>query len=484
MNYNNSQQSHGGVAEVAENGMMGQSTAFGTSSFSYPTFSDKINLVDLPSIVYDGAMTQNTAVGRDKIILAELNLASGFMPNVCGVYDKRIVYPPFYTFFVAPSGALKGEIPACNALIDPIIEEIHSKYDADRQAYLQQKAAYEALDYKQKHNTTEPVPPLYRSPKISVNASATAFYQDLAANDGWGAIIETEADALSQAIKQDYGDYSSGLRRAFHHEAIDYSRRRDNEHVYIREPRLSALITCTPGQIPLLLSPQNTENGLANRFVFYLLRKDKGWRDVFEGSENTLYDLMKPLGVRYKQLYDELLTFKDNPLRFTLNEEQKVRFNGFFKPLYEEQIGLYGDELDAFIFRLGLTIYRILTVLTVLRHESMKPRFSPQNEPLVCAETDFQTALTIADCLVNHTAYVYNHLLPHNSKPLAANRVPMSTQESAFFAELPNEFTHQMFIDVAARLGIRGRTAERYVGKFVNTYGVAARVSIGHYQKM
>ena len=476
-------QNGGGMAEMAEVSSQNVEQILDASALINPTFSDKLDINNLPPIIRDAAQSQTTFEGRDKVILSMLNLASGFSPNVCGIYDRRLVFPPFYNFVVAPSGADKGIIPACLALVEPIKLEIRSRYEAARREYIKKKAAYDALSKKEKVNATEPEEPPYRSPIISVNASATAFYQDLAANDGWGAIFETEADTLTQAIKQDYGDYSSGLRKAFHHETIDYSRRKDNEHVYVDKPRMSILLTCTPGQVPLLLSPQNTENGLANRFVFYLLRKSRGWRNVFEDCEETLSEQMAPLGLRFKAIYDDLQAFGKEPLKFTLNEEQKIRFNQFFEPLYNEQVGLHGDELDAFVFRLGLTTYRIAMVLTILRHEEQQPRFSQQGEPLVCTENDFQTAITIASCLINHTVFVYKRLLPHTETPLSASGKPMSPQELAFLNTLPQEFTRKEFLMVARQLQMSERTAERYVGAFISDYNVVIRISTGHYRK-
>ena len=476
-------QNGGGMAEMAENPSQDVEQVLDASALADPTFSDKLDIGNLPPILRDAAQKQTTAEGRDKVILSMLNLASGFTPNVCGIYDRRLVFPPFYNFIVAPSGADKGIIPACLALVNPIVQEIRSGYEAARRDYLKKKAAYDALSKKEKANATEPEEPPYRTPLISVNASATAYYQDLAANEGWGAIFETEADTLTQAIKQDYGDYSSGLRKAFHHETIDYSRRKDNEHVYVDKPRMSILLTCTPGQVPLLLSPQNTENGLANRFVFYLLRKSRGWRNVFEDCEETLSEQMAPLGLRFKAIYDDLQAFSKEPLKFTLNEEQKIRFNQFFEPLYNEQVGLHGDVLDAFVFRLGLTTYRIAMVLTILRHEEQRPRFSQQGEPLVCTENDYQTAITIASCIINHTVYVYTRLLPHIETPLSTSGKPMSPQELALLNALPKEFTRKDFLAVATRLQMSERTAERYVGAFIADYNVVIRISTGHYRK-
>ena len=448
-----------------------------------PTFSDELNSDNLPPLLLDAMMTQDTMEGRDMVILAMLTLASGFMHNVKAVYDKRVVYPPFYLFVVAPTGADKGMLPACLALVEPVVNEIRSANEAERSQYKAEKAQYDALDRKQKATATEPEEPPFRSAIIPVNASATAFYQDLAANNGWGAVFETEADTMTQTIKQDYGDYTSGLRKAFHHESIEYSRRKDNEHVYIAEPKLSALITCTPGQVPLMLSPQNTENGLANRFLFYLQAGRHQWRNVFEDCEKTLKEQLAPLGQLFLQLYHEMEAKGAGKLVFTFNEEQKQSFNGFFAPLYNEQTGLFGNELDAFVKRLGLVTFRIAMVLTLLRRASQQPCFSPLDEPLVCTDTDFQTAITIADCLINHTVQVYSHLLPHNQVIMSNNGRAMTQPELAFWQALPREFTTAEFVETAQSMGIPERTAKRYVGNFYTEFSLLTRVTRGHYAK-
>ena len=473
-----SAQNRGTMAQVAQNDVPLQEKAFQCS-----TFSDQLNIEDLPSLVREAMKTQSTTEGHDMVALSVLNLVSGFMHNVSGVYDKRRVYAPFYLFVVAPSGADKGMLPACKALITPVVNEIRSKNDEERRVYHSQKAQYDALDRKQKATATEPEEPLYRTPLIAVNASAMAFYQDLAANEGWGAVFETEADTVTQSIKQDYGDYSSGLRKAFHHETIDYSRRKDNEHVHIEEPKLSALITCTPGQVPLMLSPQNTENGLANRFLFYLQRGGHSWRNVFEDCEQTLIEQMAPLGERFLNLYHEMMKKGTGKLVFTFNEEQKKHFNGFFEPLYHEQIGLYGDDLDAFVKRLGLVTFRMAMVLTVLRHADQQPVFSSLDEPLVCSDTDFHTSITIADCLINHTVQVYKNLLPHNEVIIGNNGHPISQQELALFQVLDTEFTTAAVVEIARTLGIPERTAKRYLGNFINEFNLVDRISQGHYCK-
>ena len=107
-------------------------------------------------------------------------------------------------------------------------------------------------------------------------------------------------------LKTDFGNYSDGLRKAFHHEPISYLRRKDNEHVDIKRPRWSVLLSGTYGQISALIP--NSENGLFSRFPFYCLLRNNVWIDVFDNTEDTLENLFLALGKRYLPLYHVLNT--------------------------------------------------------------------------------------------------------------------------------------------------------------------------------
>ena len=236
LNHEGSEESEGNNTELSS-----------TNNTQYTeTFSDKLNHSKLPTLLRVPVETQTEVEGRDKVILAALTLYSGAMPSVFGIYDGKRVYPPFYTLIDAPSGADKGVISDCRQLLMPIEWEIRQQYNNELEKYKQELTKWTALDKKQRASQQEPEKPVYRSLFIPANSSATAAYQALADNDEWGIIFETEADTLTQALKQDYGDYSDGLRKAFHHEAISYNRRKDDEHVNLNCPRLAALLTCTP----------------------------------------------------------------------------------------------------------------------------------------------------------------------------------------------------------------------------------------------
>ena len=452
-------------------------------SFS-DTFSDKVDAGAYPELLRRAADTQESLEDKDKITLGSLVTVSGAMPGVQGIYGGKRLAPPLYLIFGAPSGtAEKGMINDCRQWLMPIEYAMRHEYEQAQAEYEEEKARFEAMKPKERAQQKKPVEPTRQTVFIPANSSATAVYQELADNGGMSVFFETEADTLTQALQQDYGNYSDGLRKAFHHETICYSRRTEKEYVYVDKPKLAVLLTCTPGQIPLLLPSGNVENGLANRFVYYLMRGFHGWKDPWASQDEPLEDRLYAIGKDYQKLYLQLLKRKNSPLEFTLTQEQRAEFNAFFAPLYHDQIKLYGESIDAFVFRLGVTTFRLAMVLTVLRCFEHPEDLAAEQKVLVCRNEDFQTAKTIANTLINHTAYVYDNLLEHNAveNPQVA---AMLSQEQQLYAALSDDFTTQDYQTAARSLGIAESTAERYVGKFCTKYMVARRVRNGLYNKL
>lgn len=115
-------------------------------------------------------------------------------------------------------------------------------------------------------------------------------------------MFETEGDTLANTFDSDYGNYSDGFRKAFHHEAISYIRRKDKEYVSIKSPCLSTLLTGTPQQVRSLI--KDAENGLFSRFLFYYLNAKSDGHDVFDcGSGIALDDYFKQLGEEFHSLH-------------------------------------------------------------------------------------------------------------------------------------------------------------------------------------
>ena len=443
------------------------------------TFSDKLDPDDLPVLLRMPMLTQQEAEDRDKVVLSGLVEYSGNLPNVYGIYGEKRVSTALYFILNAPSGARKGIIDACRQLLMPIEYDLMRQNQLAQDDYQRELANYNA---RGKSAMMKPEEPPRLTLFMSANSSATSLYEDMADNGDGGTIFETEADTMTQAMRQDYGNYSEGLRKAFHGERITYSRRKEHEHVCLEHPHLAILMTCTPMQIARLLPADEVENGLANRFLYYCLRGGHGWRSPFAHCEQPLEDRIYETGKCFHTLYSELRRLGNRQIQVVLSEEQQQRFDNYFSPLLEEQTGLHGDALDAFIYRMGLSAFRMMMVLTTLRCFERQPMINPDEQALVCTDTDFQTVMTITDCLVNHTVHVYTNLLPHatyESPAVAA----MTAQEKTLYLALDDDFTTQAAFAKAKELAIPGRTAERYLGDFVRRK-VARRISNGHYQKV
>ena len=442
------------------------------------TFSDKLDTDALPLLLRMAVTTQQDAEDRDKVMLSALTEYSGNLPNTYGIYGEKRVGTALYMILSAPSGARKGIIDDCRQLLMPIEFDLKRQNERAEDDYQRAMANYNA---RGKSAMMKPEEPPRLSLFMSANSSATSLYEDLADNHDRGTIFETEADTMTQAMRQDYGNYSEGLRKAFHGERITYSRRKEHEHVCLEHPHLAILMTCTPQQITRLLPSDEVENGLANRFLYYCLRGGRGWRSPFAHCEQPLEDRLYETGKCFRQLHQTLSQLQSRPLQVVLTEEQQRRFDGYFSPLLEEQTGLHGAALDAFIYRMGLSAFRMMMVFTVLRCYERQPMLLPDQQALVCTDQDFQTVMTITDCLVNHTVHVYANLLPH--APIESPAVAtMPAPEKTLYQALDTAFTTQQAFSKAAGLSIPQRTAERYLGDFVRRQ-VVRRIRNGRYQK-
>lgn len=469
-----------GFRVLRENTLAGSDDSTDSLATYTETFSDKLTADDVPVLLRMPMMTQQETEDQDKVLLSALVLYSGNLPNVYGIYGEKRVYPPLYLIQSAPSGARKGIIGDCQQLLMPIEYDLKRQNDRAQDDYQRELAHYNALG-KGKDTVAKPEEPKRLSLFVSANSSATSLYQDLADNNDRGTIFETEADTMTQALKQDYGNYSDGLRKAFHGERISYSRRKEHEHVCLEHPQLAIMMTCTPMQIRRLLPADEVENGLANRFLYYCLRGDHSWRNPFKKSGEPLEERINEVGKCFQQLYNELLRLGKRQLQVVLSENQQERFNAYFSPLLEEQTGLHGDSLDAFIYRMGLSAFRMMMVFTVLRCYERQPMIIPDEQALVCSDKDFQTVMTIINCLVNHTIHVYTNLLPHATEE-NPSIAAMSSQARTLYQALDSNFTTQQAFAIAKQLNIRMKTAEGYLGDYVRRKAVR-RIRNGQYQK-
>lgn len=434
-----------------------------------PSFYGKVkdHLPDFLKQITKNAISDEDA---DLLILGTITVVSACLPNISGIYAGREVFPNIFLFVTAQASAGKGRLSLCRYIVDYIHKELRKEYENEMETYKRQQADY-ALN-KKDPDAEQPQEPPLKTLFIPANSSSTAVYQVLNDNKGIGLIFETEGDTLANTFKSDYGNFSDGFRKAFHHETISYNRRKDKEFVELEKPRLSALLSGTPKQI-LSLIP-DAENGLFSRFIFYYMNVRLVWNDVFAIQDETLDRQFEDYGRQFFDLY-RLLKIS-YPIRFALSPSQQKEFHAFFEQIQNEYSSVFGIDFVASVRRLGIITFRIAMIMSALRILE-DGSFS---NVMVCSDDDFFTVKTMVETLLKHTAKVYQ-MLPENISPnMQCSKNQLKQQ---YYNALPSNFYTQTAIYIAQSLDIPQKTAERYLKQWCLS-GQMNRVKHGWYSKV
>ena len=420
----------------------------------------------------------DTETMQDLLLLSSLVVLSSVCQNVKGVYDNDWVNSSLFAFITARAGSGKGKMKCALELIRPILNDIRQAYEQEMAEY---HVAMQAWNDSKNKDGIPPKEPPHRSHIIYANSSATSAYEALNDNGGVGLTFETEGDTLADTLKTDYGNYSAGMRSAFHGERIGYSRRKDREWVEIEHPHWSILLSGTPQQV-LNLIP-NAENGLFSRFLFLYFKALHRFRNVFAKKEVVLSDRFFALGQRFKPVHDALRT-APRMIRFELTAAQEEAFTPFFEQLREEYCSLFSDEIEPSIFRLGLVCFRLAMVISVCRLVDEPDRLEQvlREGHLVCEAADFEVARQMVDVLLQHTAKIHTLLM----KPKAAQQPSkqLNRSQKELFNALPETFTTEQFDAIAPQLNIAKSTSWRHLRLLLYEHGLVQRLSQGNYRKV
>lgn len=92
---------------------------------------------------------------------------------------------------------------------------------------------------------------------------------------------------------------------------------------------------------------------------------------------------------------------------------------------------LVGRDFSANVKRLGVITFRIAMILSALRIQEEGDITSP----IICSDTDYNTAMTIVLCLERHAIEVFKKQPNHNLKG----------DKLKFFDALPNDFDRKTY---------------------------------------
>ncbi|MFN4149911.1 MAG: DUF3987 domain-containing protein, partial [Candidatus Sericytochromatia bacterium] len=218
------------------------------------------NMSFIPEVVYQNlpeplkGITNNfTGRERDIILLSSIGAISACLPKVFGIYDMKKYNTNLYLFIIAPPASGKGIMNWAKKLIDPIHEDIV------------RESRRKILEFNNSSDTDNIPKPKLKLKIMPGNVSSAKVYSHLEDADDGVVIFESEADSLSNMLKQDWGNFSDLLRKSFHHETISISRQTEDKYYDIKSPQLSIVVSGTPDQVRPLI--QSKENGLFSRFI-------------------------------------------------------------------------------------------------------------------------------------------------------------------------------------------------------------------------
>lgn len=407
---------------------------------------------------------------KDVVLTGCLVTLGGCLTGIKGLYGRSKIAPNLFAFIVAPPASGKGEMKYCQKLGDRIQENF---IEANAKAMEDYDTSYREWKAESKKSPAEAgnPPEKPKSPILFIpgNSSAAAIYWHLSESDGKAIICETEADTLSGAIKQDWGNFSHLLRGVFQHEPVAVCRKGDATYIRIGYPQLSVLLSGTPDQVPRLIG--STADGLCSRFLFYCYYRGLNWIDQTPCEDCEDYAaFFNKLGYRVAKMKTCL---DEGKHKFSLTKEQFANLNRKFDGRVNEIKLFEGHDAGSAVIRLGLIVFRIAMILTVLSNEEQLK----ENTQLQCSDKDFDVVMSLADVYFEHSMAMYS-LLPKKAK----TEFPPKMRQ--FYQLLPakDKFQRKVANSVGEGIGISERTVGSYLDKFEEK-GYLTRPEYGNYQK-
>jgi hypothetical protein len=371
---------------------------------------------------------------KDIVLLSSLGVLSNCLPNVYGIYDGDIMFPHLYLMIIAPAASGKGVMNYSRSLIEPIHDKIFSE---SKSAYLlcEQSA-------KNKKKEGEPCPDV-KVKILPANISSAEMHSFLASSEYGLLIIESEADTMSNMLKNDWSNYSDVLRKAFHHESISISRKTEKVFVDIKEPKLAMVISGTPDQLMPLI--KSRENGLFSRFMIYNFDEITDFKNVFALKTKNNKVIFEEIGKDIFKLYGQL-TNLEKSIEFCFTDKQIEKFLSTIRPIRTDIIDNHSQSFISNLHRHGLILFRIAMILTVLRNTSTINK----EEKLFCSNNDFLVSMQLMKTLLRHCQFTFNSIESGD----------LSIQDEDILEGLKKTFTRQEAIDVGLEHDIPKRTMD------------------------
>ncbi len=385
------------------------------------------------------SLTQNFE-GResDIVLISSLVVLSNCFPNICGFYDGDKVFPQLYGVIIAPAASGKGVMNYSRNLI----EKIHKKIFEES-----------LIEFKKNQKNTSKngvfESNIMKVKILPANISTSEMYSYLGSSNHGLIIIESEADTMSNMLKNDWSNYSDVLRKAFHHEPISISRKIDKVFENIDEPKLAMLVSGTPDQLQPLI--KSKENGLFSRFIVYNFDEISSFKNVFDRNKRNNKIAFDELGKTIYNTYEKLIKI-DNQIEFSFTENQESKFLKLINPIRNDIIENHSEGFISNLHRHGLILYRLAMILTVVRNlENIN-----EKKNLICSNTDFILAYKLMTTLLRHSQFTYNTI----------DNGDLSIQDEELLDKMGDVFLREKLITEGEKLNIPIRTIDDKISQW------------------
>ena len=404
---------------------------------------------------------------RDIFFTSALSVISGGLHNISGMYANEIVFPNLFCLIIAPPASGKGVMKYSKQLGDCYHDFLLNQSREKLKEYKKEKRIYELKVKKAKTDQaidalTEPDKPKSKLFFIPGDTSSAMIVKHLVDNEGIGCICETEADALTNALKQEWGGFSNIIRKGFQAEIISQSRKTDLEYSEIKEPKFSLALTGTPNQLDLLIT--SVQDGLFSRVLFYSFNAAPIWKTTYtSGISRSNKEIFEDYSAA---LCDK---FKCNTIqKFAMTEEQGLKLDNTFSELLIHNTALYDEDTSSTIKRLGLMCYKVAMTLSSVRSNDTQ---------ILCSDDDFNTALyLVKEVYLIHGINMLNRITK-KSKSLNTTQTTLYN-----WIQTKDNFTRSEISKQANPLGIKDRTLSDILKRFIELK-LIKKVSHGVYTK-
>lgn len=443
-----------------------------------PLFSEGV-YDHLPEFLLSGLRYVNGNRERDMLLLAMITVISSLIHRVTAYYAKKRYWANLYCFVVAPAASNKGVMERALYLCKYYFKEVMEANETLEKQYDKECEAYEQAFRKsrqQKDGNTpppvRPVEPTYCYPQIPADISKARLLEHQRDNkEKGGLMFDLEADTLSSAGKQDYGNFFDYLRKFFQHEATSSSFKVNGRPIYVACPRLSVMLAGTPAQLCRMIP--YSENGLISRFLLYTLRQPAEWMDVSPGEQED--EVERHFDQLAMRLHQTIKFLDSSPTRVRLTHQQWIKLNQTFSKLLQESMLNEREDFQSCIKRHGLMTLRVCMVFTALEKGALR---MPAEE-MYCPDERFDAALTLVTSCLEHSRLLITSIKSVD-KDAGALQNPYKVMQA--LQQLPDTFSTAQYLEETRKWGLKPHTAKRLLRKAIGFK--INRLSKGVYKKM